>query len=70
MKFVDEFRDPGVIDKTAEEIRRLVDPNRHYRLMEVCGGHTSNSFTALDAPSACFPWEESMMGWRWPGILM
>ncbi len=40
MKFVDEFRDPEVINKTAEEIRRLADPARHYRLMEVCGGHT------------------------------
>jgi hydrogenase expression/formation protein HypD len=40
MKYVDEFRDPELINKTAEEIRRLADPNRHYRLMEVCGGHT------------------------------
>ena len=40
MKFVDEFRDPELITKAAEEIRRLADPNRHYRLMEVCGGHT------------------------------
>ena len=40
MKFVDEFRDPDLIAKTAEEIRRLADPGRHYRLMEVCGGHT------------------------------
>lgn len=40
MKFVDEFRDPAVISKTAEEIRRLADPARHYRFMEVCGGHT------------------------------
>jgi hydrogenase expression/formation protein HypD len=40
MKFVDEFRDPNVINRTAEEIRRLVDPARHYRIMEVCGGHT------------------------------
>jgi hydrogenase expression/formation protein HypD len=40
MKFVDEFREPGVISKTAEEIRRLADPARHYRFMEVCGGHT------------------------------
>jgi hydrogenase expression/formation protein HypD len=40
MKFVDEFRDAGVINKTAEEIRRLADPARHYRFMEVCGGHT------------------------------
>jgi hydrogenase expression/formation protein HypD len=40
MKFVDEFREPEVITKVAEEIRRLADPNRHYRIMEVCGGHT------------------------------
>jgi len=40
MRFVDEFRDPEIIAKTAEEIRRLIDPARHYRLMEVCGGHT------------------------------
>jgi len=40
MKFVDEFRDPAVISKTAEEIRRLADPRRSYRFMEVCGGHT------------------------------
>ncbi|CAB3394147.1 hydrogenase formation protein HypD [Kyrpidia spormannii] len=40
MKYVDEFRDPELIQNTAEEIRRAVDPNRHYRLMEVCGGHT------------------------------
>jgi hydrogenase expression/formation protein HypD len=40
MRFVDEFRDPEVVTRTAEEIRRLADPGRHYRLMEVCGGHT------------------------------
>ena len=40
MKFVDEFRDSDVIAKTCDEIRRLADPGRHYRLMEVCGGHT------------------------------
>lgn len=40
MRYVDEFRDPVLIQKTAEEIRRLIDPNRHYRIMEVCGGHT------------------------------
>ena len=26
MRFVDEFRDPEIITKTAEEIRRLADP--------------------------------------------
>lgn len=40
MKFVDEFRAPDVIGKASEEIRRLADSNRHYRFMEVCGGHT------------------------------
>ena len=40
MKFVDEFRQPELIRKTADEIRRLADPARHYRFMEVCGGHT------------------------------
>jgi hydrogenase expression/formation protein HypD len=40
VKYVDEFRDPDVIARTADEIRRLADPGRHYRLMEVCGGHT------------------------------
>ena len=40
MKFVDEFREPEVISRTAAQIRRLAEPNRHYRIMEVCGGHT------------------------------
>jgi hydrogenase expression/formation protein HypD len=40
MRFVDEFRDPLLITKAADEIRRLADPERHYRFMEVCGGHT------------------------------
>ncbi|MDX1982896.1 MAG: hydrogenase formation protein HypD [Bryobacteraceae bacterium] len=40
MKFVDEFRDAGAIRQTAAQIRRLAASGRHYRLMEVCGGHT------------------------------
>ncbi len=40
MRFVDEFREPELITRTAQEIRRLADPGRHYRFMEVCGGHT------------------------------
>src|SRR6202046_4325544 len=40
MKFVDEFREPELISRTAEEIRRLAGTKRHYRMMEVCGGHT------------------------------
>jgi hydrogenase expression/formation protein HypD len=40
MKYVDEFRDPALVRHTVAEIRRLAEPNRHYRIMEVCGGHT------------------------------
>ena len=40
MRYVDEFRDPELITKAAEEICRLAEPGRHYRIMEVCGGHT------------------------------
>jgi hydrogenase expression/formation protein HypD len=40
MRYVDEFRDPELITNAAEEIRRLAEPGRHYRIMEVCGGHT------------------------------
>ena len=28
MKFVDEFREPELIMQTADEIRRLADPDR------------------------------------------
>jgi hydrogenase expression/formation protein HypD len=40
MKYVDEFRNPELIRQASEEIRRLTDPSREYRIMEVCGGHT------------------------------
>lgn len=40
MRYVDEFRDPDLIRQAAAEVRRRVDPDRHYRFMEVCGGHT------------------------------
>ncbi|MBA3658598.1 MAG: hydrogenase formation protein HypD [Gemmatimonadales bacterium] len=40
MKYVDEFRDSDLIGRACDEIRRLAEPGRHYRLMEVCGGHT------------------------------
>src|SRR5579862_1465834 len=40
MRFVDEFRNPELIRRSAEEVRRLADGNHHYRMMEVCGGHT------------------------------
>ncbi len=44
MRFVDEFRDPEAIGRARDEIRRLADPKRHYRIMEVCGGHTHAIF--------------------------
>jgi len=40
MKYVDEFRAPELIAKAGEEIRKLADSGKHYRIMEVCGGHT------------------------------
>ncbi len=40
MRYVDEFRDPKLIRALADEIARLADPGYHYRIMEVCGGHT------------------------------
>jgi hydrogenase expression/formation protein HypD len=44
MRFVDEFREPELITRTADEIRRLANPARHYRFMEVCGGHTHSIY--------------------------
>ena len=40
MKYVDEFRDPALIHRAADEIHRLAGVERHFRIMEVCGGHT------------------------------
>jgi hydrogenase expression/formation protein HypD len=40
MRFVDEFRDRGIARELAADIARLARPERHYRFMEVCGGHT------------------------------
>ena len=44
MKFIDEFRQPELIAKARDEIRALADPQRHYRMMEVCGGHTHSIY--------------------------
>jgi len=44
MKYVDEFRDPQLITNVAREIARTVDPDRRYRIMEVCGGHTHSIY--------------------------
>jgi hydrogenase expression/formation protein HypD len=40
MKYVDEFRSPRDAERLAAQIAGLVEPGRHYKLMEVCGGHT------------------------------
>ena len=40
MKYVDEFRDGVLARVIAQKIRCAVDPERSYRLMEFCGGHT------------------------------
>jgi hydrogenase expression/formation protein HypD len=40
MRFVDEFRDPAAARGLVHEIHDLADADRHYKLMEVCGGHT------------------------------
>jgi hydrogenase expression/formation protein HypD len=40
MKYVDEFRDAELGRVLAGEIAATVDPDRHVKLMEVCGGHT------------------------------
>ena len=44
MKYVDEFRNKGLIAKVTEGIRRKVDPCRTYNIMEVCGTHTMSIF--------------------------
>lgn len=40
MKYVDEFRRGDVARGLAARIAEAVQPGRHYRLMEFCGGHT------------------------------
>jgi len=44
MKYVDEFRDGGTARALANVIRNEVNPDRDYRLMEFCGGHTHAIF--------------------------
>lgn len=40
MKFVDEFRDPRLIQAIRQEIAATAVPGKPARIMEVCGGHT------------------------------
>ncbi|MEA2228893.1 MAG: hydrogenase expression/formation protein HypD [Solirubrobacteraceae bacterium] len=44
MKYVDEFRDPELGRVLAGEILGEVQPGRHYKIMEVCGGHTHSIY--------------------------
>ena len=40
MRFVDEYRDAEKATALAARIASLCEPGRHYKFMEVCGGHT------------------------------
>jgi hydrogenase expression/formation protein HypD len=44
MRFVDEFRDPGLARTLAGEILASVEPGDRFKLMEVCGGHTHSIY--------------------------
>ena len=40
MKYVDEFRDPAIAHRLAQDICAQAREGRTYRFMEFCGGHT------------------------------
>jgi len=44
MKYISEFRQQDLAQQLAKAIAQTVDPDRHYRLMEFCGGHTHAIF--------------------------
>jgi len=44
MKYITEFRDGDAAQLIAKRIAEEVDPQRVYRLMEFCGGHTHTIF--------------------------
>jgi len=44
MRFIDEYQEINAITKILKEIEKEIDPNRHYRIMEFCGGHTHTFF--------------------------
>ncbi|QPK65237.1 hydrogenase formation protein HypD [Methylomonas sp. LL1] len=44
MKYIDEFRRHDLAKQLAQAIAQTVHPERHYRLMEFCGGHTHAIF--------------------------
>ncbi|HEY6654463.1 MAG TPA: hydrogenase formation protein HypD [Solirubrobacterales bacterium] len=44
MRFVDEYRSGALAKSLADQIAGLVEPGRHYKFMEVCGGHTHSIY--------------------------
>ena len=44
MKYIDEFRDAELGRALAGKILDAVEPGRHYKVMEVCGGHTHSIY--------------------------
>jgi hydrogenase expression/formation protein HypD len=44
VRYVDEFRDGALGRKVAAQILGAVEPGRHYKVMEVCGGHTHSIY--------------------------
>jgi hydrogenase expression/formation protein HypD len=44
MRFVDEYRDAALGRALSAQILSLVEPGRHYKVMEVCGGHTHSIY--------------------------
>ncbi len=44
MRFVDEFRDAELGRALSAQILSTVEAGRHYKVMEVCGGHTHSIY--------------------------
>jgi hydrogenase expression/formation protein HypD len=44
MKYISEFRDSTKVQGLLEHIHQQINPNRQYRIMEFCGGHTHTIF--------------------------
>ncbi len=44
MEYIEPFRDQALARQLADTIQQTVDPQRSYRLMEFCGGHTHAIF--------------------------
>ena len=44
MRFVDEYRNAELGRALSAQILSLVEPGRHYKVMEVCGGHTHSIY--------------------------